>query len=371
MNFDHNNTCRRTKSSFELITTTTTKVLFVTFLHAVCLPQTVNSFTSVQFRPSNHRCSYDVTKIFFPVKKLSQADEERLLLSEPAMTAYIVAEMEYFLNQTMKEFDQMPFELQQRRKWKIPLEEMTNYPFPLVVTTENNTTTESVSATTSSSSFSTTTNYIDNVDTDSTIVFDNTEYIQAVQNFNNNSTEAIDLVVNITQYAIQEAYETQPGLWSALGSAILFFRDYYRQTPTLLAACERIGLSDYQIAHHITDMYHHCNFRGTYTKTLQPSGVGDLAARKAVGLEVEKKIDEKKKKQEQEEKSKTTNGKNNVINDDDIRDDDDECLCWSPTTPGVCLHWKSDDENWRKKRFERIQMEGTRDPRRGGSGTTR
>ena len=55
----------------------------------------------------------------------------------------------------------------------------------------------------------------------------------------------------------------------------------------------------------------------------------------------------------------------------DDRDPDDECLLWSPTTPGVCLHWKSDDEAWRTKRFERIQMEGTRDPRRGGSGTTR
>ena len=51
--------------------------------------------------------------------------------------------------------------------------------------------------------------------------------------------------------------------------------------------------------------------------------------------------------------------------------DEDECLLWSPTTPGVCLHWKSEDAAWRKKRFERIQMEGTRDPRRGGSGTTR
>ena len=28
-------------------------------------------------------------------------------------------------------------------------------------------------------------------------------------------------------------------------------------------------------------------------------------------------------------------------------------------------------ENWRQRRFEKVQMEGTRDPRRGGSGTTR
>mmetsp|Transcript_2836 Transcript_2836/g.6192 ORF Transcript_2836/g.6192 Transcript_2836/m.6192 type:complete len:87 (+) Transcript_2836:727-987(+) len=56
---------------------------------------------------------------------------------------------------------------------------------------------------------------------------------------------------------------------------------------------------------------------------------------------------------------------------EDEENDGDECLLWSPTTPGVCIHWKSDDDAWRKKRFERIQMEGTKDPRRGGSGTSR
>ena len=37
-------------------------------------------------------------------------------------------------------------------------------------------------------------------------------------------------------------------------------------------------------------MYHHRNFRGAYTKTLTPSGDGDVAARIAVGLE-EPKVD--------------------------------------------------------------------------------
>ena len=41
--------------------------------------------------------------------------------------------------------------------------------------------------------------------------------------------------------------------------------------------------------------------------------------------------------------------------------EDDECLCWSPTQPDVCIHWKSDNEAYRKTRFERIQMEGTKD----------
>ena len=49
----------------------------------------------------------------------------------------------------------------------------------------------------------------------------------------------------------------------------------------------------------------------------------------------------------------------------------DECLFWSPTGSGACLQWASEEEAWRKRRFERVQMEGTRDPRRGGSGTTR
>mmetsp|Transcript_10515 Transcript_10515/g.14090 ORF Transcript_10515/g.14090 Transcript_10515/m.14090 type:complete len:99 (+) Transcript_10515:719-1015(+) len=98
-------------------------------------------------------------------------------------------------------------------------------------------------------------------------------------------------------------------------------------------------------------MYHHRCFRGAYTKTLAPSGLGEIAAKVAVGLDTEEE-------------------KGGGIEGDEIGEED-ECLLWSPTTPGVCVHWKSEDEAWRKKRFERIQMEGTRDPRRGGSGTTR
>lgn len=164
---------------------------------------------------------------------------------------------------------------------------------------------------------------------------------------------------------------------SALGSAICYFRNYYRSTPLLIAACERVGLSDYDIAHHITDMYHHRQFQGAYTKTLPPSGRGEIAARIAVGLELPPQ-------QGEAAVGSTTEG----VEGDDVTPattvssvsssssqvsqyDDDECLVWSPTTPGVCLHWKSDNEAWRAKRFERIQMEGTKDPRRGGSGTTR
>jgi hypothetical protein len=41
----------------------------------------------------------------------------------------------------------------------------------------------------------------------------------------------------------------------------------------------------FPVAHHIADMYHHYNFRGAYTKTLTPSGAGEIAARVAVGLD--------------------------------------------------------------------------------------
>ena len=95
----------------------------------------------------------------------------------------------------------------------------------------------------------------------------------------------------------------------------------------------------------VSDMFHHRTFRGTYTKTLQPSGSGEIAARAAVGLPPLAKPDAASQAEAE------------------------ECLIWSPT--GVCLQTKAEAEAWRKRRFERVQMEGTRDPRRGGSGTTR
>jgi hypothetical protein len=120
----------------------------------------------------------------------------------------------------------------------------------------------------------------------------------------------------------------------------------------------------FPVAHHIADMYHHYNFRGAYTKTLTPSGAGEIAARVAVGLDSLAPLGEN---------SPTDKDKQILKKVGDLIDnnEDDECILWSPTTERVCIHWKSDDEAWRKKRFERIQMEGTKDPRRGGSGTMR
>lgn len=243
-------------------------------------------------------------------KKLSKSDEERLLSSEPALTAFIVAEMRHFLTSKSNE----PGTLS---KWTLPDREKIE---------------------------------LELVNEGMEII--NSDYELAITTLS--PSMAIDLLCNTTQAAFQDGYTNEQGLLSALGSAILFFKNVYRSSPQDLAACEIIGFSDYDVAHHITDMYHHRCFRGAYTKTLAPSGEGEKAARLAVGLDPEV-----------------------IFNHDGggvssaKEEDDDECLVWSPTTPGVCLHWKSDDEAWRKTRFERVQMEGTRDPRRGGSGTSR
>ena len=164
---------------------------------------------------------------------------------------------------------------------------------------------------------------------------------------------AVALLCNTAERTLADGFTRQPGLLSALGSAISFYRESFRRRPAVLAACERVGVSDYGVAHHMTDMYHHRNFRGAYTKTLAPSGAGEVAARAAVGLLAAEE------------------GYGEVTAEPATEENGDECVLWSPTTPGVCIHWKSDNEAWRRKRFERIQMEGTKDPRRGGSGTTR
>ena len=258
---------------------------------------------------------------------LSEADKDRLLLGEEGLTAFIVAEMEHFVNATMVSLDEGS---EYGTKWKLP----DNEKLQMGLVDENK-------------------------------VVVNEVYVQSCQDFNGKKGGdlAVDLICNVTEQAFREGFREQ-GLLSALGSAILYFRGYYR-TPRLIAACERIGLSDYAVAHHITDMYHHRSFRGTYTKTLPASGKGEIAARIAVGLD-----QEDKKLQYKKATNNMTPFHANATSD--LQDEEeDECLVWSPTNPDVCIHWKSDDEKWRKTRFERIQMEGTKDPRRGGSGTTR
>lgn len=244
---------------------------------------------------------------------MSESDKERLLLTEPALNAFIVAEMRDFVTKSVEDWDRRDGG-NSNRKWRMKTQDK----IALGILDENG-----------------------------TILDDG--YVKTMD-----GTLAVDLICNATADAFRDGYRQQ-GLLSALGSAICYFRDFYRN-PRLVAACERVGLSDYVVAHHITDMYHHRTLRGAYTKTLAPSGKGEVAARLAVGLSPEQNV---------------KSGKDDGETDECGDREDDECLLWSPTTPGVCLHWKSDDEAWRKRRFERVQMEGTRDPRRGGSGTTR
>jgi hypothetical protein len=278
-------------------------------------------------------------------RNLSPSDQYRLLLTEPALTAFIVAEVEEFVNRTMIGYDEGLMD-GPTRKWTLP--------------------------------------HRDQVDLG--LIDAQTGQILSVEYESASSMDpqmAVQLLVETTRAAFSDGVQQEPGLLSALGSAICYFRNYYRATPLLIAACERVGLSDYAIAHHITDMYHHRQFQGAYTKTLPPSGRGEIAARLAVGLPLlphqviqthtstsgggggdDRTVTAGPEATMMSSSSSTSSGQVSSH-------DDDECLVWSPTTPDVCLHWKSDNEVWRAKRFERIQMEGTKDPRRGGSGTTR
>jgi hypothetical protein len=273
--------------------------------------------------------------------RLSESDKDRLLVSQVGLTAFIVAEMQHFVNTSMVEFDQR---LRYGVKWEMTLEDKVQAGLLHELVAQDDDTTAS---------------------SDGVVYVENQEYLDSRAAFEKNGSLAVELLCKTTQTAFAEGFG-QDGLLSALGSAIMFFRQYYR-TPAGLAACERVGLSDYQVAHHITDMYHHRTFRGTHTKTLDPSGRGEIAARVAVGLGLpaEPKATTRKAINNDNDGTLTAEAESQAGGEED------ECLLWSPTTPGVCLHWKSEEDAWRTKRFERIQMEGTRDPRRGGSGTTR
>lgn len=226
-----------------------------------------------------------------PVRLLANAeDDERLLLSEKGLSAFIVAEMRDFVTEAMGEMDRGD-----RTGWK--LTEMERMQLGLA-----------------------------------------SEERPEVS-----GAEAVSTICQTTECAFHEGYNS-PGLLSQLGSAISYFRNYFSEEH-LIPSLERVGLSGYSVAHHITDMYHHRVFRGTYTKTLQPSGSGEVAARLAVGLPPMELAE--------------------AEGDGEV----DECLIWSPS--GACLQTKAEEVAWRKRRFEKVQMEGTRDPRRGGSGTTR
>lgn len=129
----------------------------------------------------------------------------------------------------------------------------------------------------------------------------------------------------------------------------------------------------YGIAKRAVDVLHHRLYRGTYTKTITPIGVGDKAAQQAVGLwsgTSHSRLDAVRSKE-----GSTTKKGGTVAGEDNHDNDDDESECLVEPPPELinveCLWTERDQEAWYNRRFERITMEGFRDPRRGNSGTSR
>ena len=156
------------------------------------------------------------------------------------------------------------------------------------------------------------------------------------------TSDDVALITEATRAAYRAADSAD--VMGSLSTGLAFLRPRF-EGADLEGPLQRARLSPYQLAHHITDMYHHRCFRGAPTKTLAATGAGEVAAREAVGLPPAAAAEE----------------------------DDDDCIVWTPDgiTPRECLQRRSDADAWRQRRFERVQMEGTRDPRRGSSGTSR
>lgn len=143
-----------------------------------------------------------------------------------------------------------------------------------------------------------------------------------------------------TRQAYSEA--AKEGVLSHHGVLIAFINTELQKNKRNLDF-EQLNTNPYSVSKRCVDLLHHLLYRGAYTTTLDPIGVGDDAARAAVGLPVQQE------------------------------DEEDNCIVEPP--PEIvstdCLWTESDDAAWRKERFERITMEGYRDPRRGNSGTSR
>ena len=135
---------------------------------------------------------------------LSAADEERLLLTEPALNAFIVAEVKSFLEESMEEMakgERVGWKMSQMEKLATGLIDGEGRP------TEDFKNATSVS-----------------------------------------DEEAVKVLCATASSAFKEGFNT-PGLLSQLGSAISFFRNFFRSAH-IIAPLERVGLSDYAVAHH-------------------------------------------------------------------------------------------------------------------------
>lgn len=141
---------------------------------------------------------------------LPASEQERLLRTEPAQTAFITEEMRSFLTMSLDRADNPSGHIYDT-KWVMPMK-------------------DKLAA-----------NLIDN---EGNIINDEYEKAQQLFMTDDGGDIAIELLCNATSATFRDGFNNQPGLLSALGSAICYFREAYR-TPTHLAACERIGLSDY------------------------------------------------------------------------------------------------------------------------------
>ena len=132
-------------------------------------------------------------------------------------------------------------------------------------------------------------------------------------------------------------FNTQDSREEVAEKALPYLKNVFSMRMTSAPALKRVGLSDDEVSKHISDMYHHRVFRDTQPgRTLMPSGKGEIAARAAVGLpalEVEEAGDKKGIAPE-------------------------ECAVWGPN--GICLQTVKEAEEAKKRRFEKIQIEGTR-----------
>ena len=262
---------------------------------------------------------------------VSAADEQRLLMSEPALNAFICAEMKSFCESAM-----VAAQMTQRgpladdiKEKQLALSALEDIGGATQVIAKLQKELEDLRSEAAAAAL-----------------------VQTTTNDDDDGEEAVRLICEATALAFTKLFKSggnhadgQNDVLSNLGSAISFLRNEFTDDE-LKAPLSRVGLSSYEVAHHITDMYHHRVFRGTYTKTLAPSGSGEPAARAAVGLPPLVEAE-----------------------GDAVEDEPDECAVWGPN--GICLQTHAEAEAWRKRRFEKVQMEGTRDPRRGGSGTTR
>jgi hypothetical protein len=149
--------------------------------------------------------------------------------------------------------------------------------------------------------------------------------------------------------AAEEAYQlaSREGILSNHGALISFMSNEVKAFKLPWSSYAIFRTNPYSVAKRGVDVLHHRLYRGTYTKTMTPFGVGDAAARVAVGLSSDSSIAEE--------------------------EDDDKCLVEPP--PELisvdCLWTEKDQVEWNSRRFEKITMEGWRDPRRGNSGTSR